>query len=231
MKLSVIICVFNEINTIQEIIKRVLDCKLPNDISKEIIIIDNNSNDGTKKILDEYKDKNNFKIIYQSRNMGKGNSLRRGIENASGDLIIFQDADLEYNPEEYINLINLMILEKLDAVFGSRVLKNHSFHIYKLNKFAVIFLTFIINYLFSTNYTDTATNYKLCKRDILKKLSLNSNFFNIDFEIACKLAKYKYKIKETKISYNPRRYEDGKRINFIAVIYSLITIIRCYFLK
>ena len=231
MKLSVIICVFNEINTIQEIIRRVLNCKLPKNYNKELVIVDNNSNDGTKNILEKYKKDNNIKIIYQNKNMGKGNSLRKGIEYSKGDLIIFQDADLEYNPGEYINLMSFMNSNKLDAVFGSRILKNNSYHVYKLNKIAVVLLTYLINLLFSAKYTDTATNYKLCKRNVLNKLNLQSNYFNIDFEIASKLAKYKYKVGETKISYNPRKYKDGKKIKFIDAIYSILTILNCYFKK
>ena len=133
MKLSIIVCVYNEIKTIKEILKKIDDTVLPKPYSKEIIIIDNDSNDGTKEFLKEKKFNENYKIIFQNKNFGKGNSVIKGINEASGDLIVFQDADLEYEPDNYTNLITHLITYKLDAVFGSRIKNNEDHFYYKIN--------------------------------------------------------------------------------------------------
>ena len=189
LKLSVIICVYNEFETIKLIINKVISAKLPNNISKEIIIIDNNSTDGTKQILEDLNKNTNFKIFFNKDNLGKGYSISKGIKEASGDYIIFQDADLEYDPKDYYNLINYLIQNKLDFVYGSRIVKNKKYHRYNLHKYVVIFYSFLINLLFKAKFTDTATNYKLFKSDVIKKINLTSKSFAIDFEITVKLVK------------------------------------------
>ena len=231
MKLSIIVCVYNEIKTIDEILKKINKVILPNNIDKEVIIVDNNSFDGTREFLKKLIDLNNYKIIFQKKNLGKGNSIITGIKEASGDLIVFQDADLEYEPNNYIKLINHLNENNLDAVFGSRIKDkdNEDYFYYKLNKFAVITLTNIINFLFKGSFTDVATNHKLIKTDVLKKLNLVSKGFNLDFEISLKLAKYRYKYDEIVISYFPRTYNDGKKINFMDAIKSLLIIFYFYF--
>ena len=229
MKLSVIVCVYNEIKTIDEILKKINGVNLPNDIDKEVIIIDNNSFDGTKEFLKKLIDSNNYKIIFQEKNLGKGNSIITGIKEASGDLIVFQDADLEYEPNNYIQLINHLNENNLDAVFGSRIKHNEDYFYYKLNRFAVINLTNLVNFLFKGSFTDIATNHKLIKTDVLKKLNLVSKGFNLDFEISLKLAKYRYNYDEIAISYFPRTYSEGKKINFMDAIKSLFIIFYFYF--
>jgi len=229
MKLSVIVCVYNEIKTIDEILKKINGVNLPNDIDKEVIIIDNNSFDGTKEFLKKLIDSNNYKIIFQEKNLGKGNSIITGIKEASGDLIVFQDADLEYEPNNYIQLINHLNENNLDAVFGSRIKHNEDYFYYKLNRFAVINLTNLVNFLFKGSFTDIATNHKLIKTDVLKKLNLVSKGFNLDFEISLKLAKYRYNYDEIAISYFPRTYREGKKINFMDAIKSLFIIFYFYF--
>ena len=229
MKLSVIVCVYNEIKTIDEILKKINGVNLPNDIDKEVIIIDNNSFDGTKEFLKKLIDSNNYKIIFQEKNLGKGNSIITGIKEASGDLIVFQDADLEYEPNNYIQLINHLNENNLDAVFGSRIKHNEDYFYYKLNRFAVVNLTNLVNFLFKGSFTDIATNHKLIKTDVLKKLNLVSKGFNLDFEISLKLAKYRYNYDEIAISYFPRTYREGKKINFMDAIKSLFIIFYFYF--
>ena len=229
MKLSVIVCVYNEIKTIDEILKKINSVNLPNNIDKEVIIVDNNSFDGTKEFLKKLIDSNNYKIIFQEKNLGKGNSIITGIKEASGDLIVFQDADLEYEPNNYIQLINHLNENNLDAVFGSRIKHHEDYFYYKLNRFAVINLTNLINFLFKGSFTDVATNHKLIKTDVLKKLNLVSKGFNLDFEISLKLAKYRYNYDEIAISYFPRTYSEGKKINFMDVIKSLFIIFYFYF--
>tara|TARA_B100002051_G_C16643861_1_gene590118 strand:+ start:100 stop:792 length:693 start_codon:yes stop_codon:yes gene_type:complete len=229
MKLSIIVCVYNEIETIEKILSKIDEVNLPRNISKEIIIIDNNSNDGTKDFLKKKIISDNYKIYYQEKNMGKGNSIIKGINEATGEIIVFQDADLEYEPENYINLINHLLDNNLDGVFGSRIKNKEDYFYYKLNKTAVIILTKLINFLFKGSYTDVATNHKLIKADILKKMKLISKGFNLDFEIALKLVKFKYKVDEIPIKYFPRTYQQGKKINFLDAIKSFMVILYFYF--
>ncbi len=230
MKLSIIICVYNEIKTISEIIKKVESQNLIKNIEKEIIIIDNNSTDGTKEFLQKLIITGNLKIIFNNENIGKGGSIKKGIRESSGELIIFQDADLEYDPSEYNKLLDCLLVNNLDAVYGSRYLGGKDFHIYKLNRFAVFFLTFIINILFKTSFTDSATNYKLIKSDIIRNINFISKSFSIDFEITLHLGLLDTRCSEIPIEYNPRKYLDGKKINYIDGIKS-IYIILYYFIK
>jgi dolichol-phosphate mannosyltransferase len=229
MKLSIIICVYNEIKTIEKILQKINNVNLPAQFEKEIIIIDNNSQDGTKEFLKNLVNSNQYNIIFQKKNFGKGNSIITGLKEVSGDLIVFQDADLEYDPNNYVKLIDHLNKNKLDAVFGSRILNDEDYFYYKLNKFVVIKLTRLINFLFDGSFTDVATNHKLIKTKVLKKLNLVSKGFNLDFEISLKLAKYKFKYDEIPISYFPRTYKDGKKINFIDAIKSILVIFYFYF--
>lgn len=229
MQLSIIICVFNEINTVGKILEKIDKIELPSNLEKEIIIIDNNSTDGTKEFLKSLLNHNKYKIIFKDKNYGKGNSIITGIKEASGNLIVFQDADLEYDPNNYAKLVNYLNKNKLDAVFGSRIMHDEDYFYYKLNRFAVVNLTRLINFLFNGKFTDVATNHKLVKTEVLKKLNLKSKGFNLDFEISLKLAKYGFKCGEIPIQYFPRTYKDGKKINFIDAIKSLHIIIYFYF--
>ena len=141
MRLSVIVCVFNEIKTIEKILRKINNVELQNNIQKEIIIIDNNSSDGTKEFLKKIPISNNLKIFFQEKNLGKGNSIIMGIRESTGNLIVFQDADLEYDPNNFNKLINHILKNKLDAVFGSRIKNDEIYFYYKVNKLFVIFLT------------------------------------------------------------------------------------------
>ncbi len=229
MKLSIIVCVYNEIRTIEKILSKIDKVSLPKNIQKEIIIIDNCSIDGTKEFLKKKINTNNYKIYFQEKNLGKGNSIIKGISVATGDIVVFQDADLEYEPNNYINLINHLLNKNLDAVFGSRLLNKEDHFTYKLNKFAVIILSKLTNFLFKSTYTDVATNHKLIKTEVLKKLNLVSNGFNLDFEIALKIPKNNYIVEEIPIKYYPRTYKDGKKINFLDALKSFFVIIYFYF--
>ena len=223
MKLSIIICVFNEVSTIRRIYDEILNVALINNIKKEIIIIDNNSTDGTKEILKKI-DNSNTQIIFQKKNMGKGNSIIEGIKISTGYYTVFQDADLEYSPNNYNKLLKEIIDHNLDAVFGSRIKSNVNYHVYYLNKLAVLIFTKLINFFYNGNFTDTATNHKLIKSDILKKLDLESKSFALDFEIAIKLSKLNISYGEVAIDYNPRKYNQGKKINFLDAIKSFYVI-------
>ena len=224
MKLSIIVCVFNEVSTIQKIYDEIVDVKLINNYEKEIIIIDNNSTDGTKEILKKIKNKNT-KIIFQDKNLGKGNSIIEGIKISTGNFTIFQDADLEYSPKNYNLLLNKIVEDNLDAVFGSRVKSNADYHVYYLNKIAVLIFTKLINFFYNGNFTDTATNHKLIKTNILKKMNLESKSFALDFEISIKLSKLNIKYDEVAIDYKPRKYNEGKKINMVDALKSFYVII------
>ena len=229
MKLSIIVCVFNEIKTIKEILLKIDEVNLPFLYSKEVIIIDNNSTDGTKEYLKQVQLTKKYKIFFQEKNYGKGKSIIKGINEANGDLIVFQDADLEYEPKNYVQLINYLKQNELDAVFGSRLKHGEVFFHYNLNRFAVIYFTKIINFLFNGSFTDTATNHKLIKTEVLKKLEIKSYGFEADFEIALKLLKYKFKCGEIPIKYFPRKHEAGKKIKFIDGLKSLKLIFYYYY--
>jgi len=213
MKLSVIICVYNEQKTILEVVKRVQEADLLPGWTKEIIIVDNCSTDGTSELLKTITDEN-VRTILQPRNLGKGNSIRTAIPLCTGEFTITQDADLEYHPRQYRFLLQKALEEDLDAVYGSRVLSGKKYHYYTLNYVVVRVLTILTNLFFGAHYTDVATNYKLVRTSILKSLSLTCSGFDLDFEISDKLALATKKISEVPIDFEPRTYQQGKKIRY-----------------
>ncbi len=227
--LSVIICVYNEEKTIEKLINKVEVSNLPKNFNKEIIIIDNCSNDNTQNILKKFINKNNYIIRLQKKNYGKGNSIIEGLKLSKGEYIVFQDADLEYDPNNYFFLLNKIIEKNLDAVFGSRALNNSDYHIYKLNSLGSKYFTKLINVLYNSTFTDTSTNHKLIKSKVLKEMNLKSRGFELDFEIALKLAKKEYKYAEIPISFTPRTKKDGKKVKIIDGFKCLMVILVNYF--
>jgi len=214
VKLSVIICVFNEKETILEILKRVQEADIGTDWTKDIVIVDNFSTDGTRDLLKTITAEN-VRIVLQPKNFGKGNSVRTAIPLCTGDFTITQDADLEYHPRQYRLLIEKALHDKLDVVYGSRVLGGKRYHHYAANYWAVRALTILTNILFGTHYTDVATNYKLIRTSLLKSLQLTCSGFDLDFELSNKLALKTKLIGEVPIDFNPRTYAQGKKINLI----------------
>ena len=212
MKLSVIICTFNEKDTIVELITRVRAAKLPVGWAREIFVVDNLSTDGTRGLLANLEGDEDLKIIYQEVNKGKSHSVRRAIPYCTGDLVIPQDADLEYNPNDYQKLIDKLLLEDLDVVIGSRGIKKNAYHAYKLNEWGIAKLTWLTNFIFKTRYTDVATCYKLMRTEKLKGLSLKSNGFNLDFELCAKFAKHNWRIGEASIQYQARTFKEGRKM-------------------
>ena len=214
-KLSIIIPCYNEINTIDKIIQKIknslINYNYPN---YEIIIVDDNSNDGTKEKLREYDLDDKMKIHFHEKNLGKGGAIQSAIQFVTGDLIIIQDADLEYDPFDYPKLLLPFVETDADVVYGSRFLgggkytRIHFFWHYLANKI----ITFICNLFTNLNLTDVETGYKVFKSSILKNIVLVENSFSFEPEVTIKLAKRKYKFYEVPITYNGRSYEEGKKI-------------------
>ena len=227
MILSIIVCVKNEENTLQEVIQRVLDVDLGLNWGKDIIIVDNLSTDGTHEILKQYENYKNISVIYNKVDLGKSFSFRKAIPFCKGNLIISQDADLEYHPKEFPIMIEKLYNENLDVVIGSRVKQGERYHVYRLNELGIKFLTWFTNILFFTYYTDVATCYKLVRADLLKSLKLKSNNFDLDFELCTIFKKKKWKVGEIKIDYISRTFEEGRQMQpFKSGFSAMWTIIR-----
>lgn len=222
MKLSVIMAVYNEKDTIEEIIERVKKV----DLEKEIIIVDDCSTDGTRQILKKFSPNDQgIKVCFHDKNRGKGAALRTALKHITGDIVIMQDGDLEYDPNDYLSLIKPILNKKERAVFGSRFLGQHSclrFWGAAGNKF----LTFLVNILCNSYISDMETCYKAIDAKVLKELNLKSSNFNIEPEITIKILKKGYKIYEVPISYDAREYNQGKKINWFDGIKAIWAIVR-----
>ena len=220
-KLSIVIPVYNEKSTIDEIVKRVQNV----DFEKEIIIVDDCSSDGTSDKIDKISG-NNIKKLFHDKNKGKGASLRTGFQHVTGDIVIIQDADLEYNPNEYSNLIEPIVDGRADVVYGSRFLggphRVDFFWHYVGNKI----LTTLSNMLTNLILTDMETCYKVFKTEIIKDINIKSNRFGFEPEITAKLAKRKCIIYELPISYSGRDYDEGKKIGWKDGVVALYCIVR-----
>ncbi|MDP2709126.1 MAG: glycosyltransferase family 2 protein [bacterium] len=231
MKLSIVIPVYNEKNTILEILKRVEAVELP--LAKEIIMVDDYSTDGTREIL-ENLDQVKYKIFYQEKNKGKGAAVRRGFKHTSGDIIIIQDADLEYDPAEYGKLIKPIMDGRADVVYGSRLVGSEARRVlYFWHYLANKFFTTLSNAISNLNLSDMETCYKVFSREALLKISprLISNRFGLEPEITMLVAKNKLRIYEVGISYSGRTYEEGKKLNWRDGLAAFWHIIRFGFRK
>jgi len=222
MKLSVVIPVYNEKNTFREALRRVQAVQL----EKEIIIVDDCSTDGTREILkDIAATAQDIKVFFHEKNQGKGAALRTGFKYVRGDVVIIQDADLEYNPEEYRHLIAPILDGRADVVYGSRFLggpqRVHLYWHYVGNKI----MTHVSNIFTNINLSDMETCYKMFRASPLPKFTIRSNHFGIEPEITAKFAKLKCRIYEVPISYSGRDYAEGKKINWkdgIAVFFWIV---------
>jgi glycosyltransferase involved in cell wall biosynthesis len=210
MRLSVVIPVYNERDTIREL----YDCVKAVDIVKEIILVDDCSTDGTREMLRELADETT-KVIMHDRNMGKGAALRTGFQNVTGDIVIIQDADLEYDPREYPRLIRPILDGKADVVYGSRfVTGEYRRVLFFWHMVGNKFLTLLSNMLTNLNLTDMETCYKVFRREVLDKITIEENRFGFEPEITAKLAKMDVRIYEIGISYSGRTYKEGKKIGW-----------------
>jgi len=214
MKLSIIIPVYNEKKYIQEIVGRVKKVNLPG-IEKEIIIVDDCSTDGTRDILEKSLNNQVAEVIYHEQNMGKGAALRTGFQYATGEVVIIQDSDLEYDPAEYGKLLKPIQDGKADAVYGSRFVGSEPHRVlffwhYVGNKL----LTLLSNMFTNLNLTDMETCYKMFTKEVLDSIQIEQNRFGFEPEITAKLAKGNWRIYEIGISYSGRNYAEGKKINW-----------------
>ncbi len=226
MKLTVVIPVFNEKNTIQEILRRVQAVDVG--IEKEIIIVDDGSTDGTREILQPLASPA-VKVILHEKNAGKGGALQTGFSHADGDIVLIQDADLEYDPREYPVLLEPILDGRADVVYGSRFLGGPHRVLFFWHYVANKTLTTFLNMLCNLNLTDMETCYKVFRKEILQKISLKSKRFGVEPELTAKVAKLKCRIYEVPISYSGRDYAEGKKIGWKDGIAAFFHIIRFRF--
>jgi len=238
MKLSVVIPAFNEINTIEDILLKVQKVQ----IEKEIIIVDDGSTDGTRELLKRISesegkfklekigkiiDVSNISVFYQISNQGKGAALNLGFKKVTGDIVIIQDADLEYDPRDYLNLIKPIEEGYADIVYGSRFIGGAPHGIlFFWHSIGNKFLTFISNMFTNLNLTDMETCYKVFKREIIQKINIKENRFGIEPEITAKISKMKVRICEVGISYYGRTYDEGKKISWKDGVRAIYCILR-----
>lgn len=224
-KLSVIICCYNEQATIRDIIDRTRAVDLGPNWSREILVIDNYSTDGTREILRQIDDPE-IRVIFHERNMGKGMSIRTGITNMTGDYMIIQDADAEYDPAEHPRFCRKADETGAAAIFGSRVLGGDVKYKYAHAYLGVRVLTTMTNLLFGGHLTDVATATKMVRGDVVKSLNLTTTDFNLDFELPDKILLSGHEIIEIPISYNPRTYAEGKKIKTRDGLRAMMTMFR-----
>ena len=229
MKLSIIIPVYNEKNTILEILKKVDGVDFGS-VQKEIIIVDDCSTDGTRKIIEDLSGL--YKTTFHSVNQGKGSAIRTGLKVAAGDYVVIQDADLEYDPNDYVKLLKPISDKKSKVVYGSR-LKTLKLRFWGKNKTPLPFhylanfaLSLLTNLIYSTNLTDMETGYKMFTRQVYKKLKITEHGFAIEPELTAKIAKLGYKIYEVPIKTKPRSYKEGKKITFWDAIGAVIALVK-----
>lgn len=215
--LTIIIPSYNESRTIGEILCRVMAVKLPNGVSKEIIVVDDGSKDNTRQVVDEIiKDHSDevIKYVVHSINQGKGMAIRTGIKHAEGQYIVVQDADLEYDPQDFCKLLPLLTSGKERVVYGSRFLNSRNAHSYQTFYWGGRLVSFVTNLLYQQHLTDEPTCYKMFETSLLKSIHLNCTGFEFCPEVTAKVAKLGYKIKEIPINYYPRSIAEGKKIKW-----------------
>ncbi len=225
ISVSIIIPCFNEVKTIKKVIYSILEMKFEN---LEIIIVDDGSTDGSYELLNEISKEENIILLSHKKNYGKGYAIRTALEKINNEIVIIQDADLEYNPKDYPALLLPFKETNADIVYGSRFLGSqkytriHFFWHFVANKL----LTFVCNLLTNLNMTDMETGYKLFKKDVIKSIKIEEKSFGVEPEITLKLAKKKYKFFEVPISYNGRSYEEGKKIGLKDAFIALFCILK-----
>jgi len=222
LKLTVVVPCYNEKNTLEAIVQAIQASPYEN---KEIIIVDDFSTDGTRDLLKTLESKVS-KVLYHSHNQGKGAALRTGIQAATGDVVVIQDADLEYDPNEYPRLVEPIVNNKADVVFGSRFMGGEPHRVvYFWHRVGNGLLTLLSNMMTNLNLTDMETCYKVFRRDIIQSITIEENRFGFEPEITAKIAKTRCRIYEVGISYYGRTYEEGKKIGWkdgVRAIYCIL---------
>lgn len=225
--LSIIIPCYNEEPTLVKIFDAVRDV----DIDKEIIAVDDNSSDQTYRLLQQQAEQDpTIKVVHHTKNMGKGAAVRSGLAQATGQIVLIQDADLEYDPQDYYELVRPIMDGKVDVVFGSRFMGRHT-GMYFWNALGNKGLTFLTNFLFNAWISDMETCYKAMRTEIMKSLKLESNDFRLEPEITAKILRKGYRIYEVPISYLGRTYEEGKKMRPSQGFYAILALLRYRFLK
>ncbi len=226
-KLSIIIPVYNEISTLETMLEKVGNAPMCA-LEKEVILVDDGSTDGSGEFLrklEETAREKGYKILFHSKNMGKGAAIRTAVYYATGDIIVIQDADLEYDPNDYENLIKLILEDKADAVYGSRFSGSNPKTSFKFSHYlGNKFLTFVTNLLYSSALTDMETCYKAFRADVIKSINIKSNRFEFEPEITAKILKKGYHLYETPVSYSGRAFHEGKKITWKDGITALIAL-------
>lgn len=224
--LSVVVPVYNEVKTIREILAKINAVG----IDKEMIVVDNYSTDGTRDLLQEILNRKEFpaiKVIYHSYNKGKGAAVREGIQEASSELVVIQDADLEYNPQDYLLLMQPILENRADIVLGARFASGYRG--LAVHRWGNKFLTGLINSLFGVSLNDYATCYKMARKSTFINLGLKSKSFDIEVEIVSKAIKRKLRLMEVPISYYPRSYAEGKKIRWFDGLQAIVSVLRYRF--
>lgn len=222
--LSVVMPVFNEAATVEEIIRRVRAVPL----RTQLIVVDDASTDGTRDRLQRLQGELGFTLLLQPRNRGKGAALRRAFQEVRGDLVVIQDADLEYSPEEFPMLIEPICQGRADVVYGSRFLGRHRVFLFA-HYLGNRLLTLMTNVLYNTMLTDMETCYKVMRADVIRSMTLRSNGFGIEPELTAKIFKRGYRVYEVPITYDGRGYEDGKKIGWRDGVVALWVLLRYRF--
>lgn len=223
MKLSVLVPAYNEAQTIEAVVRRIAAVPIP----KEIVVVDDGSQDGTRLILERLAQEPDLPLrcFFHERNQGKGKALQTAIGEAAGEVIVIQDADLEYHPEDYPAAFRLIEAGWADAVYGSRFLGPHRVF-YFIHYLANKFLTLLTNMLFNSILTDMETGFKMIRADVLKSLNIRSLTFDFEVEVTAKLCKRRYRLYEIPITYTGRTYEEGKKITWVDGVRALIAIVK-----
>ena len=225
MKLSVIIPIYNEIESIQEIVIRVNETKL----AWELLLVDDGSTDGTRDLLKEMDGKDNVRVILKEKNEGKGSAVTIGMHEAQGDILLIQDADLEYDPRDYPTLLKPLEEGIADVVYGSRFLGGPRRVAMFWHMVANYLLTFMTNILYNTILSDMETGYKVFRKEVVKGMVIRAKRFDFEPEFTAKILKRKYRIFEVPISFNPRDYSQGKKIKLKDAFEAVWTLLKFRF--